>query len=199
MTEPTRVRKAREQYDDAVRAERLARIAAAPELRARARRLRAALRLAAVAAVVVAVVALGVGLWGFFSADDLNADAAATDAAVADATSAVTTMLTPDPADASGYVDAISGDSTGEQRQRFDSGRDALVGYVSGLEVRPDGRVVSAGVESASDDSVNVLVVAQTTDPSLVGDTSGDTRVTVRVRMTPGDDSWLVSDTEVLS
>ncbi|WOC11581.1 hypothetical protein [Gordonia sp. MP11Mi] len=194
MTEPVRVRKAREQYDDAVRAERRARIAAAPALRARARRLRAALRLAAVAMIVVAAVAFGVGLWGFFSTDDVNADAA-----VADATSAVTTMLTPDPADAQGYVDAISDDSAGEQRKRFDSGRDALVGYVSGLDVRPDGRVVSAGVESASVDSVDVIVVAQATDPSLVGGTSGDNRVTVRVRMTPVDDGWLVSDTEVLS
>ncbi|MCF8605346.1 hypothetical protein L5I01_18500 [Gordonia sp. HY442] len=192
-TEPMRVRQARAQYDDAVRDERLARIAAAPALRLRARRRYAAFRLAVAAMLVVAVVALGVGLWGLSSDDVDTADA------VHDATSAVTTMVTPDPADAQGYVDAIVDDSTGQQRERLATGRDALVAYVSGLGARPDGRVVSAGVETASDDAVQVLVVAQAADPTLIGGTDGTSRVTVRVRMTPGDDGWLVADTEAIS
>lgn len=193
MTGSMRVQKARERYEDAVREERVARIAAAPALRLRARRVRAAIRLAVVAAILVAVVAAVVGLWG------LSSDEVDTGGALRDATSAVTVMLTPDPADAQGYVDATVADSTGAQRERLTSGRAALVAYVSGLEVRPDGRVVSAGVESASDDAVKVLVVAQATDPSLIGGAPGTNRVTVRVTMTPSDDDWLVTDTGVLS
>lgn len=188
-----RVQQARAEYDHAVRDERLARIAAAPALRRRTRRRHAASRLAVAAMIVVAVVAFGVGLWGL-SADDVD-----TADAVQDATSAVTTMLTPDPADPQGYVDAIVDGSTGEQRERLSAGRDALTAYVSGLQVRPDGRVVSAGVESATGEAADVIVVAQAADPSLIGGREGTSRVTVRVRMTPSDDGWLVAETQVIS
>lgn len=193
MTESVRETQARERYDAAVAAERRARVTAAPALRARARRRRAALRLAGVAAVIVSVVALCIGSWGFASADDVDTDRAV-DAAVA----AVTTMVTPDPADPEQYVDEMSDDSTGDQRKRFDASRDALIAYVKALEVAPDGRVVSAGVESSSDDAVEVLLVAQAADPSLVGGAPGTNRVTVLVRMVSDGDRWLVADTKAL-
>ncbi len=200
--ESERLRQARGRHLDAVRDERLARIAAAPALRIRARRKHAALRIAIAAAVVVAIAAACVGLWATLSASAMRSDAASLRAAVASASDAVVTMLTPDPVHPDAYLDAISDDSTGDQRERFQQNHDPIADYVRSLTVRPAGRIVSAGAESGGDagsDRVAVVLVAQATDPTLVGGQRGQQRVTLRVDMIDTDGRWLVADTERLS
>ncbi|GED99864.1 hypothetical protein nbrc107696_03110 [Gordonia spumicola] len=199
MTDTQRVRQAREKLADAVREERLALIAAAPALRGRARRRRAAVRLALVAALVVAVAAAGVGLWATLSASSTRSAVASSDDAVAAASAAVVTMLTPDPANADAYLAAIVDDSTGDQRRRFEQNHGAIAEYVRSSAVRPAGSVVTAGSERADGDTVDVVLVAQATDPTLVGGQQGEQRVTLRVTMTRSDDRWLVANTERLS
>lgn len=196
--EPQRVRAAREALDVAVREDRRARIAAAPALRERARRQRAALRIVMVAALIVTLVAASVGLWATLSASSLRDTAVSTDDAVDAASKAVVTMLTPDPADATGYLTAVTGDSAGAQRTRFDQNHGAIAEYVRTLTVRPEGRIVSAGAAGRDGDDVDVLLVAQATDPTLVGGQHGQQRVTLRVSMVRIDGDWRVADTERL-
>ncbi|GAA4659864.1 hypothetical protein [Gordonia humi] len=150
----------------------------------------AAVRLAVVAMAAVAVITACIGAWGLASGGD---DA---DGAVADVSAALTVMLTPDPADARGYVEQVLDASAGAQRRRIESGRAALTEYVAALSVRPAGRIVSAGLEDADGDSATVLAVAQATDPTLIGGTSDDDRVTVRITAVREADRWLITDTE---
>ncbi len=195
-----RLESARTAYDDAVRAEREARIAAAPELRARARRRRAGLRLYGVAASVVVVLLVVVGVWMVTSraADQrrLNDDDAARTAAV----EAMTAMLSADPARADAYVDGVLGVSAGVQRERVSHAADALRATVAGFGAPSTGRAISAGVQGSADPGVTpVLVVAQASAPELVGGTPGGDRVAVRVLMVREGDRWLVHDTEQVS
>ncbi|QRY61613.1 hypothetical protein JVX90_14480 [Gordonia sp. PDNC005] len=196
--EPQRVRAARESLDTAIRQERLARIAAAPALRNRARRRRAALRIGMATALIVTLVAAGIALWATLSASSLRDTSEATDDAVAAASGAVVTMLTPDPANAEGYLAAITDVSTGPQRTRFDQNHGAIAEYVRALTVRPEGRIVSAGAARRDGADVDVLLVAQATDPTLVGGRQGQQRVALRVSMARIDGDWRVADTERL-
>ncbi|WP_132992097.1 hypothetical protein [Gordonia zhaorongruii] len=196
---PQRVTQAQKRYDAAVRDYRTAMIAAAPALRARARRRAAALRLAVIAVCVVALVAAIVGVWAWISAGSAREGIDDGDAAVSSASEQIVGMLTPDPADPAGYVQNVLNGSTGEQHERISKGRDALAAYVGGLPTAPDGAIVSAGVDAERDGSVDVLVVAQAGDPTLIGGGQEDRRVSLLVTMTESGGRWLVADTENVS
>lgn len=204
-TGATRVELARERVDTAARRVRTARIAATPALRSRAARrtrlLRRALIGVAVAVLLLVAVAAALGwqIRGQHAAADL------TDDVLTSARGAVTTMLTADPTDPEGYVTAVAEVSTGPQQERIDAARAALVTEV-GEQTGPSvGQVVSAGLvtDPTSDEigsSVDVLVVADATNPALLGgpgggsetDTTGE-RITALVTMTSTDDGWKIA------
>jgi hypothetical protein len=150
------------------------------------------------AALIMSLVAAGVALWATLSSSSLRDTSDSADDAVRAASRAVVTMLTPDPTNADGYLDAITDDSTGMQQTRFHQNHGAIAEYVRALAVRPAGRIVSAGAIRGDDDDVEVLLVAQATDPTLVGGRRGQQRVTLRVVMVRVDDDWRVADTERL-
>lgn len=187
---------ARRRHDEATRRARSARIAAAEPLRARARQRSRRFRLAGIG--VIAVVIALIGLMAAFAVHNRSA-AQRSDAATAalDASrSAITTLLTADPVDGRGYVERALAVSTGPQRDRLTAARDALVAEVAAQDRPSSGEVLSAGLitDPESDDvgaQARVLVVAEATDPQLVGGDTG--RVTVEVTMTRETHGWLIS------
>lgn len=187
-----RVARARQRVETATRAARDARIAAAEPLRARARRRSRMVRLglvaASVLAVILAVTAVVVGL-GLRAADQRSADRTEV---LTSARTAITTMLTSDPARAEEYVDAVLAVSAGTQRERLAAARGPLTAEIA-RGPRGTGEVLSAGiVGESSDDEATVLVVAEATNPGLVGGDRAGTRVTLRVEMTRTADGWRV-------
>ncbi|MFT3716953.1 MAG: hypothetical protein QM774_13715 [Gordonia sp. (in: high G+C Gram-positive bacteria)] len=183
-------------YDDAVRQERLARIGAADDLRARGRRRRAGVRLLGVAAAAVVTALLVTALWAVVSRSAAQHRLDADDASRTAAAEAITTMLTADPADADGYVNRILDVSTGDQRDRLDRVRPQLHDAVTALTRPATGIVLAAGLVSRHGDAAEVVVVAQASDPTLIGAAADESRVTVDVTLRRVGDRWLVAGTE---
>lgn len=189
---------ARRRVEQATRAARRARIDASDALRARALRrsawFRGIIAFAAVAIVVATAVLVGVTLHNHAS----DERSAAADAALAAARTSVASLLTADPADAGGYVDRAVAVTTGDQRDRIEAARDALVAEVAAQAEPSTGRVLSAGLitdpdSDAAGAEAAVLVVAEASDPELIGAQGDDTRVTVEVTMTRANHQWLIS------
>jgi Mce-associated membrane protein len=203
-----RVQLARARVDEARRKARTTRIAAAPALRARAVRRTRLLRTAliasagALAILVIAGAVLGWQIRGQRAEVDHQAEV------LDSARAGVTAMLTADPADADGFVDGVLAVSTGAQRDRIDSAREALVAEVRTQTGRSVGQVVSAGLvtDPTSDDAgttVDVLVVADATNPLLLGsggtdgqaaavDTTAE-RITALITMERTGDGWKIA------
>lgn len=152
-----------------------------------------------VAIVVVAGVVLGWQIRGQRAEADLQREV------LDSARTAVTAMLTADPADAGAYVDGVLAVSAGSQRDRIESARDALVAEVRSQTGRSVGQVVSAGVvtdPTSGDTAVDVLVVADATNPLLLG--SGDAgdaavdataeRITALITMERTGDGWKIAE-----
>ncbi|NDZ94366.1 hypothetical protein G3I13_11625 [Streptomyces sp. SID6673] len=193
-----RLEQARHRVDEATRATRLARIAAAGPLRDRARRRSRRLMIGAAvaAAVVVVLVAVIVGVAVHNRAAAQRADAAT--AALDASRSAVTTLLTANPQNPAGYIDQVLAVTTGAQHDRLVTSRDALVAEVGRQDQPSTGQVLSAGLitDPPSDDvgaQARVLMVAEATDPTLVGGDYDDRRVTIEVTMTRTAAGWLMS------
>ncbi|MEE3851129.1 hypothetical protein VZC37_12345 [Gordonia sp. LSe1-13] len=193
--------RARRRVDDATRAARQARIAAAGALRARARRRSSRFRVAAVVCVAVLVVALGglVTLW--VQNRDAAGRSAAEQAALEASQAGVAALLTADPTDPAAYIDRALAVTTGEQHDRIRDVADALSAEVRGMGRPSSGTVLSAGLvtDPPSDDDGAVavsLVVAEASDPALVGADPGQNRVTVEVTVTRVGSRWLISGTE---
>ncbi|SDU83445.1 hypothetical protein [Gordonia westfalica] len=210
MTDSTttaRVQLARVRVDQATRTARTTRIAAAPALRERAVRRTRLLRMVLmgvagiVAILVVAGVVLGWQIRGQRAEADLQREV------LESARTAVTAMLTADPADAGAYVDGVLAVSAGSQRDRIATARDALVAEVRSQTGRSVGQVVSAGLvtDPTSGDTgtaVDVLVVADATNPLLLG--SGDAgdaavdataeRITALITMERTGDGWKIAE-----
>ncbi|MEO9327791.1 hypothetical protein [Gordonia aurantiaca] len=206
---PTRVQLARAHVDEATRAARLAVIAATPALRARALRRSGRLRiaLAGVAALVVVLLVVGaVSAWrvrGYEHESDLRRDV------LASARDAIVTMLTADPGDAEAYVDAVLAVSTGAQHERIEAARDVLVAEVAGQPGPSVGQVISAGLvtdptSGDEGDDADVLVVADATNPVLLGgrsqlDGAADVdataeRITALLTMERAGDGWKIAE-----
>ncbi|MDS1113829.1 hypothetical protein RD149_08615 [Gordonia westfalica] len=210
MTDSTttaRVQLARDRVDQATRTARTTRIAAAPALRERAVRRTRLLRMVLmtvagiVAILVVAGVVLGWQIRGQRAEADLQREV------LDSARTAVTAMLTADPADAGAYVDGVLAVSAGSQRDRIESARDALVAEVRSQAGRSVGQVVSAGLvtDPTSGDTgtaVDVLVVADATNPLLLGPgDAGDAavdataeRITALITMERTGDGWKIAE-----
>ncbi|MEE4021508.1 hypothetical protein V1Y59_00350 [Gordonia sp. PKS22-38] len=192
--------RARRRVDDATRAARQARIVAAGVLRARARRRSSRFRVAVVGCVAVLVVALGglVTLW--VQNRDAAGGTAAEQAALEASRAGIAALLTADPADPAAYIDRALAVTTGEQHDRIREVADALSAEVRGMKRPSSGTVLSAGLVSdppSYDGTVAVsLVVAEASDPALVGADPGQNRVTVEVTVTRVGSKWLISGTE---
>lgn len=210
MTDSTttaRVQLARDRVDQATRTARTTRIAAAPALRERAVRRTRLLRmvLMAVAGIVAILVVAGVVLG--WQIRGQRAEAELQREVLDSARTAVTAMLTADPADAGAYVDGVLAVSAGSQRDRIESARDALVAEVRSQAGRSVGQVVSAGLvtDPTSGDTgtaVDVLVVADATNPLLLGPgDAGDAavdaiaeRITALITMERTGDGWKIAE-----
>lgn len=117
---------------------------------------------------------------------------------LADTRSAVTTLLTIDPARAQEFVDGALEVTTGPQRERLENSRTELVDVISGLRVPSTGQVLSAGiVGTATDDSADVLVVAEGTNPSVLGADPAQSRVALLVTMKETGGRWKMDRTQL--
>ncbi|NDK91820.1 hypothetical protein GYA93_19920 [Gordonia desulfuricans] len=192
-----RLEVARDRVDAARRAARVARIAAADDLRARAVRRSRAVWWILVAAVVVAI-ALAATAIGYAISDARADGRAETRDDVLDAArSAATTMLAADPAHADRYVRDVLALSTGAQHDRLERAQAALTAAVAAQPGASTGRVIAAGLatDPPSDDpgaAADVLLVAEASNPELVGGDPGAERITLTFTMTCVDGNWLV-------
>ncbi|MFW0783960.1 hypothetical protein AAFP35_05515 [Gordonia sp. CPCC 206044] len=199
MTEPTsqRVDAAAARVDEATRAARRARIAAAEPLRARARRRSTQLMIGLAVAGIVALVLLGTVIGVGVHNRAAAGRAAAADDALAAARTSVTTLLTADPADPAGYLERVLAVTTGAQHQRVQAARAALAAEISGHQAPSTGQILSAGLVTDPGSGevgaqARVLVVAEATDPQLVGGDPSDRQITVEVTMVRTDSGWRI-------
>lgn len=197
-----RVRAATSRVDEATRAARRARIAAADALRARARRRSCSLRIGLACAAVLIV--CGLVAIAVLAVVDHRQDerAAGQRAALNAARGAVTAMLTATPKDAAGYADRIIANSTGAERDRLSKARDALVAAVSSAETGMSGRVIAAGLisdpTSTSDGArADALVTAQASDPALLGADPDTDVLTVRLSLQRVGGTWKTAEVVV--
>ncbi|PYE13088.1 Mce-associated membrane protein [Williamsia limnetica] len=142
--------------------------------------------------ILVAVLVLVVAHRGAVSDRARDADV------LADTRSAVTTLLTIDPARAQEFVDSALAVTTGPQRERLENSRSELLDVIGGLRVPSTGQVLSAGiVGDASDDSADVLVVAEGTNPTVLGADPAQSRVAVLVTMKETGGRWKIDRTQL--
>lgn len=197
-----RVADARRRLTEATRASRLARIEAAEPLRVRARRRSAVVRVIVAGAVVVALVLAGL-LVAAGMAHHSATRRAATDADVLDAArSAMTTLLSANPRDPNGYVDRALSVTTGAQHDRLTAARDALATEIAAQPRPSTGQILAAGLvdDPPSDDTgahARVLVVAEATNPELVGGDSAEGQVTVDLEMLRTDAGWRIGKAQL--
>lgn len=117
------------------------------------------------------------------------------DDVVRSASTAVATILTADPAHPDRYLTAARAVSGGEYRRRVDAAGPAIESAVSSLGAAGTGQVVAAGVVGgavSSSGPADVLVVAETTAPQLVGGNAGDRRIVLSVSMIREAGSWVI-------
>lgn len=137
----------------------------------------------AIGAVVAAVVLHG------------QSGAGPSDDVVRSASDAVATILTADPAAPAEYLDRARAVSGGEYRRRIDAAGPAIESAVASLGGAGTGQVVAAGVVGGSMPAggpADVLVVAETTAPQLVGGSAGDRRITLSVTMIRQGGAWVI-------
>lgn len=191
-----RLRDAQEQVDETTRVARLARVAAREALYRRASRRRRALR-TSLAGAAIAVVVLAVGVAALAVKLSSSADAATRRSDVLEAArTAVAAMLTADPAQATQYADSVIAASTGQQRERLIAARSELINEISKQPAPSVGVVVSAGLVTdptdRSDAGAQVLLVAEATNPALIGGDPTQKRMPIAVTMRLVGDHWKV-------
>lgn len=199
----TDVQQAQVRVDEATRSARLARVAAAADLRARGRRRSRVFRwvLGCLAAIAVSALVALVVLAVVDARQDRRAQTAAD--VLASARAAVTTMLTSSPADAQRYPDRVLAVTTGDQHRKIERSRDALVAVIAAEPAATTGQVISAGLTSdpsgAGEGShARVLLVAQASDPQLVGGDPAATRITLSLEMIHTGGTWKIAEVEGL-
>jgi hypothetical protein len=149
---------------------------------------------AIVVAVVMAVAAIVFGVQHRDADQDRTRDADV----LADTRSAVTTLLTIDPADPAAFVDRALAVTSGEQRRRLEQARPQLLDLAGQLGVPSTGQVLAAGITGEVEGSTaRVLVVAEGTDPALLGGNTAQNRVALVVTMKDVDGQWKIDRTEL--
>lgn len=110
------------------------------------------------------------------------------------ASAAVATILTADPAHPDRYLTSARSVSGGEYRRRIDAAGPAIEAAVASLGSPGTGQVVAAGVTGTvrADGPGEVLVVAETTAPQLVGGSVGDRRIVLSVSMIREVGAWVI-------
>ncbi|MBJ7290789.1 hypothetical protein [Williamsia sp.] len=194
-TTSVRLTAARTRLAEATEAHAAARDAADEARRARGRRAERVVPVVAVvglvvtvALVVATVILVSVGGGGGGGAES---DRAA--AVLASARDGITTALTADPARPGEYVESVLGVSTGEFRQRVTSSRAEIESSVASQAFAGTGQVISAGIVGPDPgSSADVLLVAEATNPQLLGGGAGDARVVLLVHMTRADGDWKI-------
>lgn|GEM_PF-6203987 len=193
-----RVEQARERVAAAGAAAKRARAAAAPALQARTERRRGRLMLVTICCALLAVAMLSTTIVLAIAHRGAEADRERDLAILDDTRSAVATMLTIDPARPEEFVDQAIEVTSGEQRDRLDGSRDQLVEVIRGLRVPSTGQVLSAGIVGEVDDGVaQVLVVAEGTNPTVLGVDPSQNRVALLVTMKDSGDNWTIDRTEI--
>ena len=187
-----------DRVEEATRAARIARVAAARPLRERAARRSRWLRITMVCAALLVVCGLVSIIWLVVVGGRQEARVDEQRGALEAARGAVDTMLTATPGDASGYADRVIASSTGAEHDRLSAARDALVAAVSSTRTGTSGRVVAAGLisdpTSTSDGArAEALVTAQASDPALVGADPDADVVTVRLSLERVDGAWKIA------
>ncbi|GAA1886667.1 hypothetical protein [Williamsia serinedens] len=149
----------------------------------------------------IAVAATGIGvtvaIGAAIASPILHAQSASgpSDDVVRAASTAVATVLTADPAHPDRYLAAARAVSGGEYRRRVDAAGPAIESAVASLGAAGTGQVVAAGVVGgpvSSSGPADVLVVAETTAPQLVGGNVGDRRIVLSVSMIREAGSWVI-------
>lgn len=193
---PARVIAAQAAADEATRKTRLAALAARDALGRRAERRRRLLRYAtiALAVTVCALIVAGVVLGVISRAKDASAQR--NSAVLGAASHAIETMLTANPAQAGQYADTVIELSTGTQRDRLSGARADLINEIAAQPESSTGVVVSAGLvsdpSSADDATSDVLIVAEATNPTLIGGDPAQKRMPIVVTMRLVDGQWKV-------
>ena len=104
-------------------------------------------------------------------------------------------MLTADPRNASGYVDAVVAVSTGSNGpgSRRPAGTRRRISAQSGPST---GQVLAVSLvdEPRSDGDIAVLVVAEATNPQLIGADTTAKRIPVVVTMSESGGRWLIAN-----
>ncbi|MFW0788872.1 hypothetical protein [Gordonia sp. CPCC 205333] len=188
---------ARVDLDKATRTTRLAAINAGDALRRRARRRRRRMIVATVvtAMVVLALLILVVLLPLRVSAEQEVAQR--NDDVLNAASAAVTSMLTADPKQAERYADSVISVSVGEQRERVSGTRRELIDEISRQDAASTGVVLSAGLltdpSDAADATADVLLVAEATNPAIIGGDPARRRMPIVLTMRLVDQVWKVA------
>ncbi len=167
--------------------------AAADDARRRARRAGRWARVVAVvglvltiALVVATIVLVSVGGGG-------AAGSERADAVLDSARAGITTALTADPARPGEYVESVLGVSTGEFRRRVTDSRGEIESSVASQAFAGTGQVISAGIVGPDPGSAaDVLLVAEATNPQLLGGGAGDARIVLLVHMVRADGAWKI-------
>jgi len=192
-TTSVRLAAARTRLAEATVAHAAARDAADDARRARARRAGRAARVLSVVGLVVTA-ALVIATIVVVSAG--GGGRAGSDRAAAVLTSArqgITTALTADPARPAEYVDSVLRVSTGEFGRRVSTARAEIESSVAAQAFAGTGQVISAGiVGSDPGETADVLLVAEATNPQLLGGGAGDARIVLLVHMARTDGTWKI-------
>lgn len=205
MTPPTpstaRLDRARADLDAATRRAREARIAATPALRERARRRSRLVRTLILVAACLAAALLLARIVLAVVGNSYDADRRTQDTVLADTETAVTALLTSDPARPQAYLDRGLSVTVGAMHQRLEASRAAVIDAISAQPAPSSGEVLSAGLvtDPANDDegsTARVLVVAQASDPRLLGADTATGPLTLTVVMVRTDEGWRMSQAE---
>jgi Mce-associated membrane protein len=123
----------------------------------------------------------------------------ARDVAVLDDTrSAIATLLTIDPAEPQQFLDEALAVTSGEQHQRLVDARPQVLELVGQLQAPNTGQVLAAGITGdVDDDTARVYVVAEGTNPALLGAGAGQNRVALVVTMKADDGRWKIDRTQL--
>jgi Mce-associated membrane protein len=164
--------------------------------RTRRRRSRAAVISAGCAAVaviaVIAVVILAISHGKAVQERNRDADI------LADTRAAVVTMLTIDPAAPDEFVDGAVAVTSGAQRERLETSRAQLVEVIGAMAVPSTGQVLSAGiVGDVSENTADVLVVAEGTNPTVLGADPSQSRVALLITMKDSGERWTIDRTQL--
>lgn len=154
------------------------------------------LNLITAVALIISIVAFSNSFWFATAQGDAEAIAVRDRAIIAAASGVVTTILTADPSNIPGYLAALQRVSTGELSDRYTKSGVAIAEMVRAQETKSIGVVVGAGivdklvVPQAHPPGINVLVVAEPTNPLLLGGSQGERRIVVLITMREVQKIW---------